>query len=402
VKRKARKEKDEESQSIFDSISNRKSVYPDLPPELLPNMTQDVFADENEDADDEDSDKDEDEDEDEIDEDAESLQNEMELDEVYHKLKPTHITEKNKQYTEAEKRSDMWFSKPIFQGLLDEEDEDETITGRNANDNRKELKREENRKRMLETRSKKKLKKRKVEKVEEKDNEPFEEVPIKRIPEQDSDIEKPPANDIVVSDSDYDTDDKKDVLALATVAVRQGKLSEIVDDAYNRYAWNDYHDIPKWFGDEYKLHSQPQLPITKEISDEIRQRFKEINARPMQKVAEAKARKKKRVDRKLQSLRSKANSIVETPELSEASKMKQIQKLYAKANLQPKKKVTYIVRKKFQTRGGTPTKRPTGSGKTKVVDPRMKKDKRSAPKKIGKSNKIKKPRSSLGRRTGKI
>jgi len=185
--------------------------------------------------------------------------------------------------------------------------------------------------------------------------------------------------ELPVSDSDYDSDDKKEVLALATVAVRQGKLSEIVDDAYNRYAWNDYHNTPKWFGDNEKKHNVPQLPVTKEISEEIKARFKEINARPMQKVAEAKARKKNRVEKKLVRLRSKANAIAEAPDLPESSKLKQIQKMYAKTKLDPKKKTNYVVRKKFQTKSGSNsrgTKSKTG-GKTKIVDRRMKKEKRA-------------------------
>eukprot|EP01103_Thecamoeba_quadrilineata_P010746 TRINITY_DN2408_c0_g1_i1.p1 TRINITY_DN2408_c0_g1~~TRINITY_DN2408_c0_g1_i1.p1 ORF type:complete len:901 (-),score=272.12 TRINITY_DN2408_c0_g1_i1:86-2788(-) len=396
LKRKAKKEKEQESMSIFDEVeeNQRKRLYPDLPPELLPNMTQEVFADE---MGDEESDA-------EADDENEGGLEESDLEDDYEKLQPNLPKKKS---SEVEKRTDLWFSQPIFEGLLDEEDQDENITGKDAPDLRKEQKKETRKREREQKPAKKQKKKKKVEKEEkdeeEEDDTPFIEVPRKEIPQPDSDLELEP-EEPPVSDSDYDTDDKKQVLALATVAVRQGKLSEIVDDAYNRYAWNDYTEIPKWFGDEYRKHSQPQLPITKEVANEIRERFKEINARPMQKVAEAKARKKKCLDRKLQKLRKQANNIAETQEMSEASKLRQIQKLYAKTKLEPKKKVTYVVRRQFQTRAGSKTRRSNAAGKTKVVDPRLKKDKRGISKKIDKKKggKAHKSRHAQGRRHGKL
>ena len=50
--------------------------------------------------------------------------------------------------------------------------------------------------------------------------------------------------------------------------------------------------------DEAK-HYQRQLPVSKEMVAEYRARMKEINARPVKKIAEAKARKKRKVKKLL-------------------------------------------------------------------------------------------------------
>lgn len=47
--------------------------------------------------------------------------------------------------------------------------------------------------------------------------------------------------------------------------------------------------------DESK-HYQRQLPVSKEVVADYKARMKEINARPVKKIAEAKARKKRKVN----------------------------------------------------------------------------------------------------------
>lgn len=63
-----------------------------------------------------------------------------------------------------------------------------------------------------------------------------------------------------------------------------------------RYAFNeDEGELPEWFVQEEKQHRIRQLPIDKKEVEHYRKRWREINARPIKKVAEAKARKKRRV-----------------------------------------------------------------------------------------------------------
>ncbi|XWS54930.1 hypothetical protein CRYUN_Cryun10bG0131600 [Craigia yunnanensis] len=126
--------------------------------------------------------------------------------------------------------------------------------------------------------------------------------------------------------------------------------------------------LPKWFLEEERRHRQPNKPVTKEEIAAMRAQFKEINARPAKKVAEAKARKKRVAMKKLEKVRQKANSISDQPDISERSKNKQIEQLYKKAT--PKKaQREYVVAKK-----GVRVK--AGKGIV-LVDRRMKKDARA-------------------------
>lgn len=71
-----------------------------------------------------------------------------------------------------------------------------------------------------------------------------------------------------------------------------GSLSSV-----SRYTFNeDEGELPEWFVQEEKQHRIRQLPIDKKAVEHYRKRWREINARPIKKVAEAKARKKRRVN----------------------------------------------------------------------------------------------------------
>ncbi|CAI9775094.1 unnamed protein product [Fraxinus pennsylvanica] len=171
------------------------------------------------------------------------------------------------------------------------------------------------------------------------------------------------------SSDDSDEDDinsKAEILACAKKMLTKKQREQILDDAYNKYMFHD-EGLPKWFVDEEKRHYQPIKPVTKEEIATIRAQFKEIDARPAKKVAQAKARKKRSSHRQLEKVLKKANSKSDQIEISDRSKMKMIEQLYKKAT--PKKpKKEYVVAKK-----GVQVK--AGKGKV-LVDRRMKKDAR--------------------------
>jgi len=214
--------------------------------------------------------------------------------------------------------------------------------------------------------SKDKKSKKKQKDQEEEDG--FEEVPIEQPKVQES-------------ESDADSDTMTERLALATYAYKTGRFSELHDNAYNRYAWND-DDLPSWFADDENRHNKPMLPITKDIAQQIKQRFMDINARPIKKVAEAKARKKKRAINRLEKLKTKASNIVKSSDMSEREKMKQIEKLYHSNPNKMKPSRVYVVSRKYQSAPGRKSKGPV-----KVVDPRMKKDLRAEKQKDSKKRK---------------
>ncbi|NXU14140.1 SPB1 protein, partial [Pardalotus punctatus] len=86
-------------------------------------------------------------------------------------------------------------------------------------------------------------------------------------------------------------------LALGSVIATSKKARrDLIDDSFNRYSYNEEEgELPEWFTEEERQHRRRQLPVDKQTVEAYRQRWREINARPIKKVAEAKARKKRRV-----------------------------------------------------------------------------------------------------------
>ncbi|XP_022096346.1 pre-rRNA processing protein FTSJ3-like [Acanthaster planci] len=165
-------------------------------------------------------------------------------------------------------------------------------------------------------------------------------------------------------------------LAVGTLmATSKKKRREIIEHAYNRYSYGE-ESLPSWFKEEEVKHTRKQLPVTKEMVAEYRARLKDINARPIKKIAEAKARKRQRSLKKMEKLRKKAEAINDTVDISEKEKLNQIKQLYKKVNKKKPKEVTYVVAKKAHA--AKRVKRPRGvKGPYKVVDKRMKKDVRA-------------------------
>ena len=60
--------------------------------------------------------------------------------------------------------------------------------------------------------------------------------------------------------------------------------------------YGDIDGLPKWFVEEEKQHCRASLPVTKELVERYKAKMREIDQRPTKKVAEAKGRKKRRVN----------------------------------------------------------------------------------------------------------
>jgi AdoMet-dependent rRNA methyltransferase SPB1 len=110
-----------------------------------------------------------------------------------------------------------------------------------------------------------------------------------------------------------------------------------------------------------------------------------LNARPIKKVREAKARKKFKAAQRLEKLKKKSALLADEEGMTEKDKAQSIARLMSRAaKKKPKQKVTVVVAKG----GNNGIKgRPKGTkGKYKMVDPRLKKDVR-AEKRLAKKRK---------------
>ena len=109
-------------------------------------------------------------------------------------------------------------------------------------------------------------------------------------------------------------------LALGALMIQsKKKREELVDSAYNRWTSND-ENLPDWFVSDEVKYCMKQIPISKEMVDQYRSKLKDINTRPIKKIAEAKGRKKKRAVRTLERIRKKAEVITDAPDVSSQEK----------------------------------------------------------------------------------
>uniref|UniRef100_A0A0E0A2X6 Putative rRNA methyltransferase n=1 Tax=Oryza glumipatula TaxID=40148 RepID=A0A0E0A2X6_9ORYZ len=262
-----------------------------------------------------------------------------------------------------EQMMEQWFSQDVFTeagtGMVEQSD---------SEDEREQLTRIAKKK----ADSGKKEKPAKAKRLQQDD---FEIVPAEPVRTEDDSSSSSVESDEL--DEDLDDDTKAEVLAYAKKMLRKKQREQILDDAYNKYMFDD-EGLPKWFAEDEKRHNQPMKPVTKEEVAAMRAQFKEIDARPAKKVAEAKARKKRVAMKKLDKARQKADAIADQNDINEQSKRKMIDRIYKKAIPKKPQKEYVVAKKGVQVRAG--------KGKI-LVDKRMKKDKRASKVKGGKGAK---------------
>merc|ERR1712218_354470 len=123
---------------------------------------------------------------------------------------------------------------------------------------------------------------------------------------------------------------------------------ELEDAAWNRYMFVDRDkDLPDWFVQEEEYHMRKMPEVDPQAVEYYRNKQKDVNVKTIKKVVEAKARKKRRLSKKMDKAKKRAASILENEDLGSREKAKEIERLYKKAKSTKKKEVSYVVAKKF-------------------------------------------------------
>jgi len=170
-----------------------------------------------------------------------------------------------------------------------------------------------------------------------------------------------------------------ETLALGQMMLRKKQRMDIVDASYNRYAFNDDANLPSWFKEEESRHNKPQLPVTRAQIEQMKLQWQAVDARPIKKLAEAKARKKRKKDKLYTNLTRKANAAIAEGSEVQASEREKLLKQLVSKNLGrggTQKMKTVVSNKGGKARSGDKKGGAKGA-KIKVVDKRMKKDTRS-------------------------
>eukprot|EP01134_Creolimax_fragrantissima_P008596 CFRG8596T1 len=290
-------------------------------------------------------------------------------------------------------KTEMWFQQSAFTDILNDEDDEDAEIGAVAKlvASRKRKQEEENAVSALTMEQQQTENANKKAKVAKEANEGDFEVVSEEEYVSDTESEGEDEDEPSYTGGVAETNGKAlnaEGLALGTLLLKKKSRDALIDDSYNRYN-NGEEDLPSWFVDhEKKYQTGPQQPIPKDMLAYYKDRLKDANARPIKKIAEARARKKMKSDKKMEQIKKKMEGVANS-EMGAQQKGKELEKLLRKADKKTGRRAApeIIVANKKTGQG-----RPSGvKGRYKIVDKRMKSDlrgeKKAADRKAGKKPK---------------
>ncbi|KAA6361155.1 MAG: hypothetical protein EZS28_043317, partial [Streblomastix strix] len=162
---------------------------------------------------------------------------------------------------------------------------------------------------------------------------------------------------------------------------------------------NDSTDVrerqPKWFIDDEKRNFFPIKPESKETAARYKEQLREMNERPIKKIAEAKARRRHKALRQLKTADAVATKAIDNIGLTEAERgreLKRAAKLASKVKRPGKQVIVGAGAKPGKKERKNKKQGYIKKGKAHVVDRRMKKDKQRFPR-TTKGTKMKKAKA---------
>lgn len=284
--------------------------------------------------------------------------------------------------SQKERKANMWFGKDIFQGIEEDEDLEEA-------DVQKAI---ESIKKQGGAILTKKQKKAKIQTYNSDESEDEMEVDDEASADEPHKIKQADLDDDSDSSSSEDEEQVKESrkrkkkqkklvltpeeLALGQEMIKSKKTRrDIMDAGWNRFMFDDKDaNLPDWFVKEEEFHMRRHPDVDPEVVEYYKNRSRDVNVKTIKKVVEAKARKKRKLTKRMDKAKKKASTIMENEDIGTREKANEIKKLYKKAAASVKpKETTYVVAKKHNA-GKRPSRPSSVKGPYKQVDPRMKKD----------------------------
>ncbi|AFZ81672.1 hypothetical protein BEWA_010890 [Theileria equi strain WA] len=175
-------------------------------------------------------------------------------------------------------------------------------------------------------------------------------------------------------DLSKDSQTVEQIQALGSLMINKKTRMSLIDGTYNKRTFDD-GELPSWFIEDENKHNKQELPISKDLMKKYKAKLLEIKNRPIRKVLEAKARKKMRADKKIKGILPRIESM--SNDITKAGNARKLIKKVKNISSDKREKV-YVVSRGI---GRTKTSKPSKSGSRKiykVVDKRLKKDKRNS------------------------